>query len=236
MNKVFSIAIDGPAGAGKSTVAKAAAAELGAMYLDTGAMYRAVGLYMLSSGVPLDDADAIAAHVREADVTVRVWGTETPVKARVRRDGKKWSGTVSLPLPDSIGCELLSCGGKEYSLPLVRMPGIGHIIVEGGAEFDIEAAAALWCAQLGLPALGIMEIGGDGRTLTPLVYVREIESLYHESSCASGTCAAAAYLSGLGRSESFSFTEPGGVLEAGVKDGIISLSGTVRFLNKANGE
>ena len=42
MNRIFSIAIDGPAGAGKSTIAKAAARELGAMYLDTGAMYRTV--------------------------------------------------------------------------------------------------------------------------------------------------------------------------------------------------
>lgn len=71
MNKFFSIAIDGPCGAGKSSVASLVAKKLDCVHLDTGAMYRAVGLYMLSSGVPLDDADAIAAHVREADVTVR---------------------------------------------------------------------------------------------------------------------------------------------------------------------
>ena len=59
---VFSIAIDGPSGAGKSSVARAVAEKLGAMYLDTGAMYRAVGLYMLKNGVPLDDPAAIAAH------------------------------------------------------------------------------------------------------------------------------------------------------------------------------
>ena len=70
MRAVFSIAIDGPSGAGKSSVARAVAKRLGAMYLDTGAMYRAIGLYMLKTGVPLDDAQAIAANCAGADVRV----------------------------------------------------------------------------------------------------------------------------------------------------------------------
>ena len=70
MQDVFSIAIDGPSGAGKSSVARAVAEKLGAMYLDTGAMYRAVGLYMLKAGVPLDNPDAIAENRRRADVRV----------------------------------------------------------------------------------------------------------------------------------------------------------------------
>lgn len=70
MGAVFSIAIDGPSGAGKSSVARAVAQRLGAMYLDTGAMYRAIGLYMLKTGVPLDDAQAIAANCAGADVRV----------------------------------------------------------------------------------------------------------------------------------------------------------------------
>ena len=67
---VFSIAIDGPSGAGKSSVARAVAEKLGAIYLDTGAMYRAVGLYMLKNGVPLNDPAAIAAHCPGVDVRV----------------------------------------------------------------------------------------------------------------------------------------------------------------------
>ena len=47
---MFAIAIDGPAGAGKSSVAKAAAKELGFTYVDTGAIYRAIALYMLEIG------------------------------------------------------------------------------------------------------------------------------------------------------------------------------------------
>ena len=71
MSKHFAIAIDGPAGAGKSTVAKGVAQALNAIYLDTGAMYRAVGLYMLRQGVPLDDAALVAAHAPQALVDVR---------------------------------------------------------------------------------------------------------------------------------------------------------------------
>ena len=70
MNQIFSIAIDGPAGAGKSTVAKAAAAELGAMYLDTGAMYRAIGLHFIRAG-KLDDTAAIEREVESVDLSVR---------------------------------------------------------------------------------------------------------------------------------------------------------------------
>jgi len=68
-DRIFSIAIDGPAGAGKSTVAKDVAAALGAQYLDTGAMYRTVGLHFLRLGL-LDDPQAMARMVD--DVRVRV--------------------------------------------------------------------------------------------------------------------------------------------------------------------
>ena len=70
MNNVFSIAIDGPAGAGKSTMAKALAKALGAMYLDTGAMYRAFGLFMLRKGA-VNDAAAVAKCVEDVDIAVR---------------------------------------------------------------------------------------------------------------------------------------------------------------------
>ena len=55
------IAIDGPGGAGKSTVAKSVAKELGIIYVDTGALYRTIGLYMLNNGIDPKDAPAVAA-------------------------------------------------------------------------------------------------------------------------------------------------------------------------------
>ena len=73
MNRVFSIAIDGPAGAGKSTVAKALAKRLNARYLDTGAMYRAVGLYFLRRGLTEDTAQ-VAHLASDMDIAVRFEG------------------------------------------------------------------------------------------------------------------------------------------------------------------
>lgn len=62
------VAIDGPAGAGKSTVARALAERLGFCYLDTGAMYRAVALVALERGVPLDDGPALAELARTSPI------------------------------------------------------------------------------------------------------------------------------------------------------------------------
>lgn len=66
----FNIAIDGPAGAGKSSVAKAVAKQLGGNYLDTGAMYRAMGLYMLRCAVDINDMEMVAARCNEPDIDV----------------------------------------------------------------------------------------------------------------------------------------------------------------------
>jgi CMP/dCMP kinase len=62
------IAIDGPAGAGKSTVARAVAEELGFTYLDSGAMYRSVALAALEQGVALDDPEALGALAAELEI------------------------------------------------------------------------------------------------------------------------------------------------------------------------
>ena len=70
MENIFSIAIDGPAGAGKSTIAREIARRLNAMYLDTGAMYRAVGLYFMRKGLD-EDAKAVAEGVGAVQVTVK---------------------------------------------------------------------------------------------------------------------------------------------------------------------
>lgn len=63
-----SIAIDGPSGAGKSTLAKLAAAELGFLYVDTGAIYRTVGLFAHREGAQLDDPQAVAAVLPRLEV------------------------------------------------------------------------------------------------------------------------------------------------------------------------
>lgn len=64
------IAIDGPAGAGKSTIAKRLAAELSFIYVDTGAMYRAMALYLLRQGILAEDTAQIEKACQSADITI----------------------------------------------------------------------------------------------------------------------------------------------------------------------
>lgn len=67
---MINIAIDGPAGAGKSTVAKAAAKKLGFIYVDTGALYRTVGVNALRKGIDPKDAEKVKATLADIDVSL----------------------------------------------------------------------------------------------------------------------------------------------------------------------
>ena len=66
----FNIAIDGPAGAGKSTIAKAVAKELGFIYVDTGAMYRAMALYLIQKGISPQDTPGMEEACEQADISI----------------------------------------------------------------------------------------------------------------------------------------------------------------------
>lgn len=66
----YQVAIDGPAGAGKSTIAKKVAKQLGFIYVDTGAMYRAMTLFLIQEKVDLADKEAVAKKCMEADITI----------------------------------------------------------------------------------------------------------------------------------------------------------------------
>ena len=70
MRKLKAVAIDGPAGAGKSTIAKAVSRELGWIYVDTGAMYRAMAVYFLRKGIDAKDAKKITEAAADAFVTL----------------------------------------------------------------------------------------------------------------------------------------------------------------------
>lgn len=67
----FNVAIDGPAGAGKSTIAKLIAKKEGLTYVDTGAMYRALGYYFVSNGIDIKDVDSVSSAVEEAVVSLK---------------------------------------------------------------------------------------------------------------------------------------------------------------------
>ncbi len=67
----FNIAVDGPAGAGKSTIAKLVAKRMNLIYVDTGAMYRAMALHMIKQGVDINDDAAVIAECVNADITIK---------------------------------------------------------------------------------------------------------------------------------------------------------------------
>ncbi|MBR1629866.1 MAG: (d)CMP kinase [Lachnospiraceae bacterium] len=106
MSHAVNIAIDGPAGAGKSTIAKRLAAELGYIYVDTGAMYRALALYFLEHSVFLDDEAAIESVLPQISVSLgyqdgaqRVYLNEEDVSDRIRKEeiGNAASKTSAYP-------------------------------------------------------------------------------------------------------------------------------------------
>ncbi len=70
INMVKNIAIDGPAGAGKSTIAKLAAKKLGLIYVDTGAMYRAVGLYILENNIDKDSEEEVSNAIKNINISI----------------------------------------------------------------------------------------------------------------------------------------------------------------------
>lgn len=96
------IAIDGPAGAGKSTIAKLVAKELNAIYIDTGAMYRAMALYLLRNHIDIEDEKALTECVASADISIRfadgeqqVWLNGENVNGLIRTEEVSAMASVS---------------------------------------------------------------------------------------------------------------------------------------------
>ena len=90
---MFAVAIDGPAGAGKSSVAKAAAQELGFVYVDTGALYRTVALYLLDHGVDPADRAAVEAELPKIEVGLK----HTPEGQKMYLCGRDVTGEIRTP-------------------------------------------------------------------------------------------------------------------------------------------
>ena len=89
----FNVAIDGPAGAGKSTIAKLVAKELNFIYVDTGAMYRAIALYLLKKGISKEDESKIESvcneihiEIKHTDGVQQVWLNGEDVSSEIRRE------------------------------------------------------------------------------------------------------------------------------------------------------
>lgn len=106
---MINIAIDGPGGAGKSTIARAVAAELGFIYVDTGALYRAVGLNALRHGIDTRNIDGIVKMLDETDVSLSFVDGEQ----RVMLNGEDVSTAIRLP-------EASMAASNVSAIPAVR--------------------------------------------------------------------------------------------------------------------
>lgn len=102
----YNVAIDGPAGAGKSTIAKLVAKEKGYIYVDTGAMYRGLAIHFLEKEVSPEDKDAVAKACQDADVTIgyeegvqQIYLNGTNITSRLREEavGNMASMTSAIP-------------------------------------------------------------------------------------------------------------------------------------------
>ena len=104
------VAIDGPSGAGKSTLARAVSASLGFLYVDTGAIYRTIGLFARDTGIDLDGEDGIAAALPGLRVELRYDETG---QQRMLLNGRDVSETIRLP-------EISRYASAVSALPVVR--------------------------------------------------------------------------------------------------------------------
>lgn len=166
------------------------------------------------------------------EVIVSVSGADKPIKVTVNRENaKRFSGYVQMPMPQSISRTILPYLEKEYEFTLIKFDGISHLIYEGTLEKSMcEVAIKEWCRMLDTKGLGIMMIDINNMKLTPLVYVRNQNSLYWESSCASGTTAAGIYLGTKIKDKEFSFVEPGGILKVLLEGDKVFLGGVVELV------
>src|SRR5690606_9632360 len=128
LEKQLVVAIDGPAGAGKSTVARQVAEALGYLYIDTGAMYRALTLAVLRAGVAVDDAAAVAAVVDTARVDLE----PGPRGNRVLLNGEDVTAAIRLP-------EVSAAVSQVAAGPAVRERLVAlqrHLAQGGGVVMD----------------------------------------------------------------------------------------------------
>ncbi len=105
----YNVAIDGPAGAGKSTIAKLVAKEKGYIYVDTGAMYRGLAIHFLKKGVDPEDKKAVAEACKDAEVTI---GYENRIQ-QIYLNGENVTGMLRTE-------EVGNMASKTSAIPEVR--------------------------------------------------------------------------------------------------------------------
>lgn len=134
----FSIAIDGPAGAGKSTIAKEIARRLGYIYVDTGAMYRAMALYIIRKNIKQEETDKISLACKEIDITIEYYNGE----------------------------QLVILNGENVN-PLIRSEEVGNMASVSSANKDVRLKLVELQRQLASKADVIMDGRDIGTYVLP---------------------------------------------------------------------
>ena len=148
MDRKTSIAIDGPAGAGKTTIAREVARRLGLKYVDTGAMYRAVAWKSLDAGIPLSDEEAIVEMAGKMTIDFR------PGDGRIFVDGLDVSEAIRTPEVTRLSSPVSAISGVRRHLVAQqqRLAGGGGVVMEGrdigsvvlpNAEFKVFLTASV---------------------------------------------------------------------------------------------
>lgn len=171
-------------------------------------------------------------------ISLSVSGAENKVNVSVtaQRDSS-CECTVNMPKPLSVGELTLNYNGSPYTFGAVDFGGIVHLIAGNTVmdKTDAENAAKKWCAELDADAIGIMFYDSEKSALTPLVHVRNAQTLFWEKSCASGTAAVGAYVFNREKKPvSLTLDEPGGKLSVYADGEEIKLTGSVKLMKKAS--
>lgn len=122
--KKISVAVDGPAGAGKSSVAKKTASDMGYVYIDTGAMYRTVAVWAIENGVDTSDSDAVVASLDKIKIDIRyednlqkMYLNGRDVTARIRENDASMGASAVAVIPEvrahlvAMQRKMAECGG-----------------------------------------------------------------------------------------------------------------------------
>lgn len=128
---MFQVAIDGPAGAGKSTIAKILAGELGFIYVDTGAMYRAMALSCLRNGIDVEDREAVVGHCKKRKVSLKYEHGEQ----QVLLDGENVNAYIRTEeVSQATSAISIYEGVREKLLSLQQQLGQEHNVVMDGRD------------------------------------------------------------------------------------------------------
>ena len=151
-SKLQVVTIDGPSGVGKSTVSRKVAAALGWTYLDTGAMYRAVGVQCQRAGVDLADADALAALLARLDIRLLPPLHEGD-DVRVMANGEDISAAVRSPEAGMMASQVSALPAVRAKLTALQqaMGRTGEIVAEGRDTGTVVFPAAAWKFYLDAP-------------------------------------------------------------------------------------